>query len=269
MKYQAYILVLVVSILTSCGSAKRDEAKIPSNDTIVCKKMVRDFLVGYRTYEYFIVNQGTTSSYSYVFRSACTVPYECNMEIINWPSYKKYLIPKDTIISCREPNYKEFLKEMDLCVSAALNKENSANLKHIVFRLANCTDVAIQTSMIFYKTGEKDVTHQNILKALQKTSLKEDFNTILWRHGLRIVQEHCYEEIYLINKSDFRKSYKGNKNLPEAILDVEVCLDIAPARVVQSLIGRNDVGKRCVMPMVAEHTKNRTSRNWDKHTGHS
>lgn len=43
-------------------------------------------------------------------------------------------------------------------------------------------------------------THQNILDALQKTSLKEDFNRILKKYNLHIADANCYEEIYLVKK---------------------------------------------------------------------
>lgn len=75
----------------------------------------------------------------------------------------------------------------------------------------------------------KDLTHQNILDALQKTSLKEDFNTILKKYNLYIANENCYEEIYLVKKSDFLNisNYSNKKEVPDSILDVTVSLNIA------------------------------------------
>lgn len=230
MKHQFYLLPFVVFYLLMSGcSIKRSDTEEVTNDTIVCKKKIQDHLVRYCTYEYFIINKGDTSAYSFKFRSGRAYPHDCNMEIVNWPRYKQYLIPKDTIISCYEPNYKDFLKEMDLCLNVALNEKDSINLKYIVFRLVNCTDIAIEASNLFYKMRRKDLTHQNILDALQKTSLKEDFNRILKKYNLHIADENCYEEIYLVKKSDFLNisNYSNKKEVPDSILDVNVSLNIA------------------------------------------
>lgn len=229
MKHQVYFLsFVVVCLIMSCCSIKRSDTEEIINDTIVCKKKIQNHLIKYCTYEYFIINKGDTSAYSFIFRSGRTYPHDCNMEIVNWPRYKQYLIPKDTIISCYEPNYNDFLKEMDLCLNVALNEKDSINLKHIVFRLVNCTDIAIKTSKLFYKMKKKDITHQNILDALQKTSLKEDFNRILKKYNLHVANENCYEEIYLIKKSDFlnNSNYSNKKEVPDSILDVDVDLNI-------------------------------------------
>ena len=229
MKHQVYFLsFVVICLLMFCGPIKRSDTGKITNDTIVCKKKIQNHLIKYCTYEYFIINKGDTSAYSFIFRSGRAYPHDCNMEIVNWPRYKQYLIPKDTIISCYEPNYKDFLKEMDLCLNVALNEKDSINLKHIVFRLVNCTDIAVKTSKIFYKMKKKDITHQNILDALQKTSLKEDFNTILKKYNLYVANENCYEEIYLVKKSDFlnNSNYSNKKEVPDSILDVDVDLNI-------------------------------------------
>lgn len=231
MKHQVYFLlsVVVCLLMSGCSIKRSDTEEEVTNDTIVCKKKIQDHLVRYCTYEYFIINKGDTSAYSFIFRSGRAYPHDCNMEIVNWPRYKQYLIPKDTIISCYEPNYKDFLKEMDLCLNIALNEKDSINLKYIVFRLVNCTDIAVKTSKLFYKMKKKDITHQNILDALQKTSLKEDFNTILKKYNLYVANENCYEEIYLVKKSDFlnNSKYSNKEEVPDSILDVNVSLNIA------------------------------------------
>lgn len=63
---------------------------------------------------------------------------------------------------------------------------------------------------------------------MQKTSLKEDFNTILKKYNLYVANENCYEEIYLVKKSDFlnNSNYSNKKEVPDSILDVDVDLDI-------------------------------------------
>lgn len=229
MKHQVYFLSIVVfCLLMSCGLMKRTDTKEVTNDTIVCKKKVQDHLVGYCTYEYFIINKGDTSAYSFIFRSKHTYPHDCNMEIVNWPRYKQYLIPKDTVILCYEPNYSDFLKEMDLCLNVASNKKGSINLKHIAFRLVNCTDIAVRTSTIFNKMEKKDINHQNILNALQKTTLKEDFNMILRKYNLYIADMSCYEEIYILKKAEFLNitNYTNKKEMPDSILDVNVGFNI-------------------------------------------
>lgn len=229
MKPQVFFLSFAAfCLLLSCGSIKRSDTEEITNDTIVCKKEVQDHLAQYCTYEYFVISKGDTSAYSFVFRTRRAYPHDSNMEIVNWPRYKQYLIPKDTIISCYEPDYKGFLKEMDLCLNTALNEKCSINLKHIAFRLVNCTDIAVVASNMFYEMGKKDMTHQNILDALQKTSLKNDFDTILNKYGLHVANENCYEEIYLVKKKDFlnNRNYPNKEEVPDSILDVEIGLNV-------------------------------------------
>lgn len=223
-----FLLLVVICMMSSCSSITRNDTEEAINDTIVCKKKVQDHRDMYCTYEYFIINKGDTSSYSFICRSRRDYPHDCYIEILNWPRYKYYLIPKVTTISCYEPKYKDFLREMDLCLEVALNEKDSINLERIEFLLVGCTDIAIETSNLFYKAGVKDITHHNILNALQKTSLKEDFNAILKKYNLHIVDEHCCEEIYLVKKSDFLNvnEYHSKKEVPDTILDVTVSLNI-------------------------------------------
>lgn len=222
------ILSVFCVLLLSCCSIGQKDTGENSNDTIVCKKKIQGYLPKYHTYEYFVINKGDTSSYSFTFISDVTRPHDCILEIVNWPRYKRYLIPKDIIISCHEPNYKDFLKEMDLCLNVAL--KDSINLKYIAFLLSNCTDIAVKTSKLFYSTRNQEINYQNILDALKRTTLKEDFDKILKKYNLHVVREDCNEEIYLIGKSEFKKVYKGKEILPDTILDVNVDLNISPVR---------------------------------------
>lgn len=229
MRIYFYLLSLIATclLLSHCSTKQNDKGYI-TNGTIVCKKKVQDHLIGYNTYEYFTISNGDTSTYSFIFRYKQTFPHECKMEITNWPRYKMYLMPKTTTISCNEPDYKGFLTEMDLCLNAALNEKEQINLKYITFRLANCTDIAVKTSNIFYKGKERSITHQSILDAIQNTSLKKDFNIILNKYDLQIANEKCYEEIYIVKKSDFlnNSNYHNKYEVPDSILDVGVVLNI-------------------------------------------
>lgn len=232
MKHQVcFLLFLAFCLLMSCCSQQQSNIKEVNNDTIVCKKEVQDYFTKYRTYEYFIINKGDTSAYSFIFRSRLDYLHNCNMEIVNFPRYKQYMMPKDATISCYEPNYKDFLKEMDLCLNAALNEKDTITLNNIIFRLFALKDIAVKTSNEFYKMGRKrkDITHENILESLQKTSIKEDFNTILQRHNLFIVEMACCEEIYLASKKEFlnNSEYVSKEEAPDSILDVDVVLKIA------------------------------------------
>lgn len=223
-----FLLFLVFSMLMSCSSQQRNNTSEAANDAVVCKHEVQSYSTKHRTYEYFIINKGDTSAYSFSFLSKVDHSHDCNMEILNYPRYKEYLIPKDTTITCYEPSYKDFLKEMDLCLNAALNENNTINLKNIIFRLFHCTEIAIKTSNEFYKMGRKDITHKNILEALQKTSLKEDFNTILQRYNLHIDEMACCEDIYIAPQKDFLNyKYTKKEEIPDSILDVDVVLKIA------------------------------------------
>lgn len=229
MKHQVYFLSFIIfCLLMSCCSPKQSGTEKATNDTIVCKKKVQDHRIRYSTYEYFIINKGDTSAYSFIFRSRRDYPHDCSMEIVNWPRYRQYLIPKDTIITCYEPSYKDFLKEMDLCLNAALNEKDMINFKNIIFRLFHCTEIAIKTSNEFYKMRRKDITHKNILEALQKTSLKEDFNTILQRYNLHINEMACCEDIYIAPQKDFLdyREYAKKEEMPDSILDVDVVLNV-------------------------------------------
>ena len=227
-KFALCHLLFFVCLLTSCNSIKRNCTNEIINDTIVCKEKVQDNLTKYCTYEYFIINKGDTSAYSFVFRFNRTHPHDCNMEILNWPDYKRYLIPKDTKISCYVPNYNEFLKELDLCLNAALNEKDSINLKRISFRLVCCSDIAIQTSNSFYKMGSS-ITHKNIEEALQTISLKEDFNLILEKYNLHVANVACHEEIYIVTKSEFLNNSNSSNTteIPDSVLDVDVCIYVA------------------------------------------
>ena len=195
-------VIFLIYVLTSVFRETNDEVELP-------KIMIKDI-------------KNVRIAIDEYYRATGTFP---NLELVNTDEKLEQIFFEQ---DGERIYFKDFLKEMDLCLNVALNEKDSINLKHIVFRLVNCTDIAIKTSKLFYKINKKDITHQNILDALQKTSLKEDFNTILKKYNLYVANENCYEEIYLVKKSDFlnNSNYSNKKEVPDSILDVYVDLNI-------------------------------------------
>lgn len=151
-----------------------------NNNTIVHYKCIAN-TIDRKCYEYFIVENGDTSTYSFKSR--------------NFTYSNEFCVTVSNLIHNGTGKYKVkgvdgIMNELDSCLNSIAIHNDIDSLKFLELPIGIMGDVAVEFNKALYSKGFREIDYQQhpeiLLSAIHTTSLNNRVDFVLKRHGLHI-----------------------------------------------------------------------------------
>lgn len=210
------ILILIFWVCALCGCK---EHKLNQNKRVWCINPI-----GEKEYQMFCVCGKDTSANCFDitdYKRGLCVQIFCNSWNNRLYSYIESNYTKTT--------YKKMLVEFSDCVEYVAHKGNIMSLKYIDFHLSSFGDIAVAATNYFNEAdpdgNDYGRSGDNVLRAVQKTTLVDDFNKILSKYGLEVDRVESPEcKVFVVERKVFLDItlVEDKKNIPKGIIDIPV-----------------------------------------------
>ena len=229
----ALFVALMLGISCSSFSGKVSENE-PEQDTVV--RSVRNRSGEYC--EFFVVTKQDTSAYSCIFSviegSIISEINGCLSMSINLDRRKKFCLYINAITAKNDttavaagvfdetdkyyiPTYKQWLREMELCLKSASKVYDLSKLFDIDTFLPYLSDAAVLASnnLVANFKPKRDglYSYSDIAKSIEMTPLIGDLNKILDEYGVEVDEVYCEGGWFPIDSDEFIKKYNISKTL--------------------------------------------------------
>lgn len=218
--------MLGISCSSSSGKVSGNE---PEQDTVVRSLYDRSE----EDYEFFVVTKQDTSAYSYIFHF--NDMFDRLSMTVYFSRISKYCLFFNAVTADNDtnavatggvvdytdkyyiPTYKQWLREMELCLKSASKVYDLSKLcviRAFSSDLSDATVLATNNLVDNFKPWQDGYySHFDIAKSIEMTPFKDDLNKILDEYGLEVKEVYCEGPWISIDPDGFIKKNNISKTL--------------------------------------------------------